>query len=64
VTVVVTMIVVVKVTVAVIVAVIVGLNLYFRVEIQGKERGLYPPSDWSRRIRELEPKNQGVVASF
>jgi hypothetical protein len=32
----------------------VGLHLYFRVVGWGKERGLYPPSSWSQRIRELE----------
>jgi hypothetical protein len=46
--------VIVIVTVAVIVLVTVGLQLYFRSVGRGNERGLYPPSGWSWRIRELE----------
>jgi hypothetical protein len=45
------------VTVAEIVIVTVGLHLYFKAVGRGKERGLYPPSGWSWRIRELEPEN-------
>jgi hypothetical protein len=47
-----------------------SLHLYFREEGQGKERGLYPPSSWSKRIQgvgasfRLEIVNQGVIASF
>jgi hypothetical protein len=52
--VIVTMIVIVAVTMAVIVVVTIGIHLYFNVRRWGKERGLYPSSGWSWRIRELE----------
>jgi hypothetical protein len=45
---------VVVVTVAMIVVVVVDLYAYFRVEVWGKESGLYPPSGWSHRIKELD----------
>jgi hypothetical protein len=40
--------------VTMIVVVTVGLHLYFMVAGWRKERGLYPPSGWSYRIKELE----------
>jgi hypothetical protein len=58
VTVIVAVTVIVTVTVAVkmvvIVVVTVVLHLYFRAVGQGKERGLYPPSGWIQRIKELD----------
>ena len=43
-----------RLIVEMIVVVTIGIHLYFRVAGWGKERGLYPPSSWCRRIRELE----------
>jgi hypothetical protein len=40
--------------VAMILVVIVFLHLNFRATRWGKERWLYPPSGWIRRIKELD----------
>jgi hypothetical protein len=58
------------VIVEVIVVVIVGLYFCFKAAGWGKERVLYPPSSWCQITQafgasfRLDPKNQGVVASF
>ena len=64
------MVVIVTVTMVMVEVVIVGLHLYFVVAGRGKERGLYPPSDWCQRTEaigdsfSLDPGNHGFVASF